>query len=318
MNMLYIITDKNNTLAGFILNPLNEEKEVEIIQFSKRRKSFLEKLIRYFEAKFILLNGGLSLEEETKSALKKISKNDSVLFFDIDYIRDLQVICKAIPLTKKKSIFLWNPLRTHDGKISKLQRNLKIFRGLFDNIFTFDPEDAKKYNINLVAQPFVELEIPEGERENDIYFIGSDKGRLHKLIAIQENAFSQGLRCNFHITPSKRIKYSENDKKYLKDSAISYSENINMAARSKCLLEIVQENQSGPTMRTMEAAFLDCKLITNRKSARQDIFYHPNNVLIIEDGVDYDFKSFVKSQSVNFRKEIDAEHSIRNWWRHFL
>lgn len=316
--MLHIITDENNTLAGFILLPLHEEKEVNIIQFSKKRKNFLQKIIRYFESRFILINGGLSLQEETKSALKKISENDSVLFFDIDYIRDIQVICKAIPATKKKSIFLWNPLQTHDGKISKIKRNLKIFRDLFDHVSTFDPIDAKKYDIGLVAQPFLEMESSGVEKKTDIYFIGSDKGRLNKLISIQESAVSQGLHCHFHITPSKRINYSENEMKYLNSSSISYSKNIDFAMQSKCLVEIVQENQSGPTMRTMEAAFLNCKLITNRKSARWDIFYHPNNVLIIEDGKNYDFRRFINSPSVDFRKEINETHSIKKWWRQFL
>lgn len=316
--MLYIITDINNTLAGFILEPLKKEKEVEIVQFSKKRKSFLKKIIRYFESRLMLINGGLSLQDETKSALQKISKNDSVLFFDVDYIRDIQVICKAIPAAKKRSIFLWNPLQTHDGKISKVQRNLKILKKLFDHVFTFDPEDANQYELGLMAQPFVEIENNCIEKNNDIYFAGSDKGRLEKLIFIKKSAVNQGLHCKFHITPSKRAKYSEEEKEYLSYSNISYVENINIAEKSKCLLEIVQENQSGPTMRSMEAAFLGCKLITNRKSARQDIFYHPNNVLIIEDGIDYDLKSFINSESVDLKEKIHKKHSIKNWWHHFL
>ena len=315
--MLHIITDEKYTLAGFILHPLHEEKEVNIIQFSKKRKNFIEKAIRYFESKFFLVNGGLSLCEDTKMGLKKISKNDSILFFDIDYMRDIQLISQAIPKVKKKSIFLWNPLQTHDGKLSKLQRNLKVFKDLFDNVSTFDPVDAEKYNINLVAQPFLEIDLNKSERKIDIYFIGSDKGRLNKLIEIENMAKSQGLKCNFHITPSKRIDYSEEEKKYLKSFNISYPENIDIARDSKCLLEIVQENQAGPTMRSMEAAFLKCKLITNRKSAKHDVFYHPNNTLIIEDGTSYDFKSFLESEYVNFEKEIKETHSIKKWWHQF-
>ena len=50
--MLHIITDEDNTLAGFILQPLHEINGVNVIQFSKKKKSFFEKIIRYFEAKF--------------------------------------------------------------------------------------------------------------------------------------------------------------------------------------------------------------------------------------------------------------------------
>ena len=88
--------------------------------------------------------------------------------------------------------------------------------------------------------------------------------------------------------------------------------------QSRCLLEIVQDNQSGPTMRTMEAAFLGCKLITNRKSAVQDVFYHPSNTLIIEEGESYDFQAFIKSKYVDYSEKIYETHNINNWWRQFL
>ena len=53
--MLHIITDKNNTLAGVILQRLQDEINVNIINFPKNKKSFFEKVIRYYESKFHLI-----------------------------------------------------------------------------------------------------------------------------------------------------------------------------------------------------------------------------------------------------------------------
>ncbi len=50
--MLHIITDKNNTLAGVILQQLQDEINVNIINFPKNKKNFIEKAIRYYESKF--------------------------------------------------------------------------------------------------------------------------------------------------------------------------------------------------------------------------------------------------------------------------
>ena len=316
--MLHIITDEDNTLAGFILQPLHEINGVNVIQFSKKKKSFFEKIIRYFEAKFFLLGQGISLSKEIKKSIEKISKDDSVLFFDIDYIRDLQVISKALPPVRRKSIFLWNPLKTHDGKDWKVQRNLNILRNLFDDVFTFDSSDANNHSLRYAVQPFVDLNISSSEKDIDIYFIGSDKGRLKQLIEIKKRAENEGLICHFHVTPSKRINYSQEESKYLSHHEISYEDNIKKAARSKCLVEIVQNNQTGPTMRSMEAAFLGCKLITNRRSAKNDIFYHSNNVLIFEDVKEMQLTSFLNSEMRDFNKEVKAAHEVRNWWKQFL
>ena len=316
--MLHIITDKNNTLAGVILQRLQDEINVNIINFPKNKKNFAEKVIRYYESKFHLIGGGSSLPEETKESFNKISPDDSVLIFDIDYIRDLQVICKALPAVKKKSIFLWNPLKTHDGKDWKVKRNLDILGKIFNNISTFDPSDANKYSIDLVAQPFFKIDKFDINKIIDLYFIGSDKGRLNQLIAIKNKAEQEGLICHFHITPSKRIEYSEEEKKHLSFTEISYEENLIIASKAKCLVEIVQENQTGPTMRTMEAAFLGCKLLTNRSSAANDIFYHPSNTYIINGANQIELKSFIDSAPVNFEQEINLTHNIKNWWQKFL
>ena len=316
--MLHIITDKNNTLAGVILQQLQDEINVNIINFPKNKKNFIEKAIRYYESKFHLIGSGSSLPKETKESFNKISPDDSVLIFDIDYIRDLQVICKVLPAVKKKSIFLWNPLKTHDGKDWKVKRNLDILGKIFNNISTFDPSDANKYSIDLVAQPFFKIEKVDINKNIDLYFIGSDKGRLNQLIAIKNKAEQEGLICHFHITPSKRIEYSEEEKKHLSFTEISYQENLILASKAKCLVEIVQENQTGPTMRTMEAAFLGCKLLTNRSSAANDIFYHPNNTYIIHGANQIELKSFIDSAPVNFEQEINLTHNIKNWWQQFL
>lgn len=77
--MLHIITDKNNTLAGVILQRLQDEINVNIINFSKNKKNFAEKAIRYYESNFNLIRGGLSLSEEAKKSFNEISIDDSIL-----------------------------------------------------------------------------------------------------------------------------------------------------------------------------------------------------------------------------------------------
>jgi hypothetical protein len=72
--MLHIITDEDNTLAGFILQPLHEINGVNVIQFSKKKKSFFGKIIRYFEAKFFYWVKELVFQKKYKNQSEKFQK----------------------------------------------------------------------------------------------------------------------------------------------------------------------------------------------------------------------------------------------------
>lgn len=52
--------------------------------------------------------------------------------------------------------------------------------------------------------------------------------------------------------------------------------------RARCLLEITQANQSGLTVRCLEALFFDKKLITNNTSVRKLPFYNPARFFVLE------------------------------------
>ena len=54
--MLHIITDKNNTLAGVILQRLQDEINVNIINFPKNRVSVCEYLINDLYKKYTATN----------------------------------------------------------------------------------------------------------------------------------------------------------------------------------------------------------------------------------------------------------------------
>lgn len=317
--MLHIITDTRNTLAGFILQGLAPEDSVNIIEFPKDKRSLWQKTLRYVEAKFGIIGTGCYLPPVTKQQLQHIQPEDSVLIFDIDYHRDLLILKQHIPPCKKISLFLWNPVQNHDAPSKKALRNIHLLRKNFEYLYTFDPEDAKKYNLQFIPQPYRELNASANpvKEDIDLYFIGSDKGRLQHLIDIKQTAESLGLNCLFHITPSKRYKYTQEQEKYLTRQHLSYAENIALARRSKCLVEVVQTNQTGPTIRALEAAFLGKKLITNRVHAKNAPTYTPERVWVTSKVTKNGIDKFMNYPSSVHSSEILANHEIRSWIKNF-
>lgn len=317
--MLHIITDTRNTLAGFILQGLSPENPVNIIEFPKDKRSLWQKTLRYVEAKFGIIGDGCYLPSVTKQQLQHIQPEDSVLIFDIDYHRDLLILKQHIPHCKKLSLFLWNPVQNHDAPSQKALRNIRLLRKNFEYLYTFDPEDAKQHQLQFIPQPYRDLNAASqpSTADIDLYFIGSDKGRLQQLIDIKQTAESLGLKCLFHITPSKRYSYTPEQEKHLTRQHLSYAENIALARRAKCLVEVVQANQTGPTIRAIEAAFLGKKLITNRQHAENAATYTPATVWITAEVTAQGLEKFLAHPSSLHPTEVLAIHEIRSWVKNF-
>lgn len=317
--MLHIITDTRNTLAGFILQGLLAEDAVNIIEFPKDKRTLWKKILRYIEAEFGIIGSSHYLPKITQKQLQQIRPEDCVLIFDIDYHRDLLILQQQIPQCKKISLFLWNPVQNHDAPNKKALRNIQRLRENFKHIYTFDPEDAEQYNLQFLPQPYRYLSISSKIEEEDIdlYFIGSDKGRLQQLLNIKQTAQQMGLNCFFHIAPSKRYSYTPEELQHLSRTQLSYEENIALARRSKCLVEIVQANQTGPTIRALEAAFLGKKLITNRKHARNAPTYTSDSVWITSNLSADGLREFLSRPRSMAAPEVLAAHEIRSWIKNF-
>ncbi|MDR0480327.1 MAG: hypothetical protein LBG66_00410 [Gallionellaceae bacterium] len=324
MPILHIIVSTQGAELGYIFEPLASEPGVNLIRIPLlNKKSITKRALRPLAAIFTFFSR-LYLGNDLVAKLKNIEPEDSVLFFTIENIRDIRILLRNMPPCKKKSVFFWDARTPHNDAEQKRQILNKIaaFKEVGD-LYTFDPDDAKEFGLNVAPQVFREIarepEIPYQQRPFDLYFIGGDKGRLQRLIDIKNAAESKGLRCNFHITPYAGIPYTEEQKKYLAASGIPYRENIELAKQSRCLLEIAAKNQAGPTLRTMEAAFLGCKLISNRTQANASGLFPASNILILENDADGSaILDFINRPPEKMDAQKLDKHNIKYWWRQFL
>ena len=215
--------------------------------------------------------------------LQAIGPGDAVLMFGVENGKELRIICRHIR-ARRKTIFLWNPVRDYQQQsVRKLSRYVHALKRLDANVATFDPVDAQVYDFQLVEQVYRDVSPwikPEEDQDIDLYFVGQDKGRLPDLLCLREMALAAGLTVHFHVTPDKRKTYTETERRLLSDKPLTYSENLQLVNRARCLEEIVQSNQSGETIRSLEAAFFDRKLLTNRHQAVQDALHADDRVLI--------------------------------------
>lgn len=155
----------------------------------------------------------------------------------------------------------------------------------YDQIYAFDPKDAKKYGFQyskLIYAPGKFYEVPREKTEYDLFYIGKAKDRYPILIEILKKAKSEGLKCKFFITGvPEEDQYEDKDITYNK--RLSYGEVLEYIMRSNCIVDAIQRDSCGLTIKTCEAIVLGKKLITTNHTVKEEPFFRESNILIYDE-----------------------------------
>lgn len=136
-------------------------------------------------------------------------------------------------------------------------------------VWSFDEGDCGRHGFEFYPQ-FVRKIAAETDAElhSDLFFLGRNKGRAAILGSIRENAKAAGYVVDFTVFDTH-------------GAPVGYGDYLKRMLRSRCLVEINQQGQSGYTMRAVEALLYGKKLITNNPAVLSIVGAAPENVLVI-------------------------------------
>lgn len=325
---MYIIARMGFQPLAFLMEPLRGFSEVSVLAHEVSRKSIIKSIVKHAEARISsVITPFRYYSDIYLQQLYRIKSTDSVLIFGIEDLAELHVLRKYIS-TRRCTVFLWNPIRSCPQTTLRYQLSTDVSNTLRDlnmKVVTFDREDAYRYGLTLVEQVYRDVgtwQSRQFESEVDLYFLGQDKARLpilQKLIALFN---ASELSHYFHIVRDEQIRYTSDQRAILQSAPMPYLQNVDWIMRSRCLVEIVQDHQSGPTLRSLEAAFFGKKLLTNRVGAREDMLYDPDRVWIFNqhsNGGDADsLKAFITRPHAPIDPTLLSRHDIAQWWRQFV
>ena len=231
------------------------------------------------------------------SALRRVRSGDVLIVFDIsnpvltDYLR------RCVPTGCSLHAFFWNPLAkmfaSPDEAVGMLRRQGYA-------LSTFDGGDAQAFGLQLRRQFIATLPLPQAPIDYDYYFVGASKGREALLRDLTTRLDSLGLKGKCVVARSS-------------EEWISYRENIDNVARSRCLIELLQQGQQGITLRALEALVYRRKLITNCHDVASLDFYRPQNILVW-DGQDADAMArFLATPMADVPADVSARYSLASW-----
>jgi 1,5-rhamnosyltransferase len=160
-------------------------------------------------------------------------------------------------------------------------------------LWSFDKDDCSKYKIYHYNQ--FSKYIPGIDKiaiQYDFSFIGRDKNRGNLLNRIKKKLEDYGFSVYIKLITDK-------------ESTLPYMEYLKESCRAKCFIDITKEGQSGLTLRPIEAAYYNRKLLTNNKNILNSELYNNNNVLLTDELKSAEsISSFLESNTADVPERI--------------
>lgn len=206
----------------------------------------------------------------------------------------------------KKSIAFFNDNIKRCPKIVSTISN-------FDEVYTFEKEDALKYNLKFITN-FIYNESKlntEGVFKFDVFNISSRDNRFRTICKIAKKLKAKEISFKF-IIHDKKNKLKDPNIEFIPES-IQVDLVNKLVNDSKLLLDIHRKEQNGLSFRVFESLGLQKKLITTNHNIVQYDFYNPKNILIIDEkNINFDI-DFFRSSYEPIPDDIYKKYTIENW-----
>lgn len=253
-----------------------------------------------------------------KSLCKKIITNGSeniIIIYDHNRLGNDESFLKYIK-KKYKNVYMvyvfTNVVRISGAINNNFVEKLKEY---YDEVYAFDPTDSPKYGFNYHPLLYSRNDIKGVMVQKKVFYVGRAKDRYSILIDVYAKLKRLGIDSLYYIFGVK-----EEEQKYQNEinynKMIPYSQCLRYIQESFCLIDIIQGESEGYTIKVCEAVFYNKLLITTNSKIKEAPFYNPNWILVIKSAEDINLDFFSNYDSVSYdqnaRNYFSAKKFIDN------
>lgn len=285
------------------------EVEHLVSNFKYKYKNHREKIYNFFLKTF----SGRNLKKEKKEAyIREILNRHQVydvLLINAPYTLTDEQLDAVLKNTKFSIAIFWD-------SIEKIPMQKK-YLDKFDVIYSFEPDDCKKYHLKSITNFF----FAESDSHNSLYdvcYLATFDDRIKETELIfkyfEENGISAKGQIFVHTPKKISIKNVE-----VIEKIIPFSKSYQFYLKGNIILDIAHPHQKGLSFRPYEAMGLRKKLITTNKDIANYDFYNPNNIFIIDDVYNIHIPmDFITSNYQESNPAIREKYHIKNWIKSIL
>lgn len=186
---------------------------------------------------------------------------------------------------------------------------LDSLKSTYDLVCAFDEMDAKTYGFHY--WPLIYTANPcynwNAEDKYDLFYIGNAKDRLNALLDIYSKAIESNLKCKFFIVgvPEEEQKFKDG---IIYNTRLSYEECLKYISESRCLVDAIQKESTGLTIKTCEAVIYNKKLLTTNLNISDSSVYSAENVYLYGED-DRDLSDFIHDEITGYSAAAKAYFS---------
>lgn len=279
---------------------------IDFNTFKYRYPNFLFRIYNFFLKAFFKKNiKNIHFGTEINNRLEALGQiQDIILTIKGDFIDSEKIL--DFKRYSKKSIAFFNDNIKRCPKIISTISN-------FDEVYTFEKEDAIKYNLKFITN-FIYNELKLNTEEDfkyDVFNISSKDNRFRTICNIAKKLRAKGIPFKF-IIHDKKNKHKDPNIEFISES-IQIDLVNKLVNDSKLLLDIHRKGQNGLSFRVFESLGLQKKLITTNHNITQYDFYNPKNILVIDEkNINFDIDFFTSSYEP-IPDDIYKNYTIGNW-----
>lgn len=160
-----------------------------------------------------------------------------------------------------------------------------ILNKYIDKVISYDKNEAINNGYYYYPTFMSKIALPHNSnsQKKDLFFCGAAKNRYSQILEMYRKVKDSGLTIDCSIarlSPNEK-RYESEDITYI-DYVWPYSTYLEHLESCNCIVELMQPNASGYTLRTWEALIFNKKLITNNKAILTAPFYRPEQFLYTE------------------------------------
>lgn len=300
-NKILIVKRISNDFDRFVVRNLSTlDNDIDVMDVLKGNSKLMRKIIKIIKNTSLDILFPLCLKISSKS----IKAYSQVIIFD-DYPDDLLIkwIKKKNPKCSVK-LWLWN---VPNYSIEQLKDKCYIY--CFDKLY------AERHGIRFVEQFYFDDYVNGLDNkviEQQICYIGYDKNRRELLDRLAEIFDKYSISYKFYLI-SDEVKESISEHYQIQRKPLKYSDVIEIDCKSEVIIEIVSGEQKGLTWRSLEALFLNKKMITNNVAVKKFDFYNRNNIFIINVDEFSELPSFLTQPITEIPSEIKKKYRAKSW-----
>lgn len=214
----------------------------------------------------------------------------------------------------KKVLYLYDSTSNYPETLKKIM--------YFDRVLTFDNSDSKKYGFEFRPLFYSDdfIEISSYDYKYDISFIGTVHSDRYRVLKSVREKYGDRYRLFLYMyVQAKAVYYAKRifnrdfrkgPRSDFKFKSMSHSKSASVYAQSKCIIDIQQEEQSGLTMRAIEALGCSKKLITTNEDIKNYDFYLEDNILIVNRHDIIIPNEFIENDYIPVDKNIIDQYSL--------